>query len=205
MNDGDAATAVCRRGLPASQATETLRESLRAAAGASGATATALAKDVGILVKLLRNPAEQPAEAKFRKIRTTNPTIARVLTHSGARDLLRACGFVGGADEFLELGDDDAESAVLSSAAAQLEAVQHMLQELSWLFQLRSAVPSLAAVPWSAEGAAKLLVQSCLKELHAPSTTADVKAQWVQRLYHSLSAPEMHECRQVMAGHIAWA
>ena len=43
-------------------ATDALRSSLRASASAKPDGLAQAAKDVGILVKLIRNPAEQPAD-----------------------------------------------------------------------------------------------------------------------------------------------
>ena len=179
-----------------------LRQSLRAAAPDS---IPPLVKDVSVLVKLLRNPGEQPTEPKFRTIKLTNATIARVLATPGVRDVLQACGFAGGASsETLELHEAPGTVALLLGAAEAVEAVQHMLQELYWLHATRAAVPSLAAQPWSADGAAEAVVHACLGALHAPGAAA-AKAEWVERLSHVLCAPEMVTCRAAVAGRVSVA
>ena len=178
-----------------------LRQALRAAAPES---IPPLVKDVSVLVKLLRNPAEQPAETKFRVIKLSNATIARVLGTPGVRDVLQACGFVGDASsETLELREP-LDSVTLLAAAEAVQAVQHMLQELYWLHVTRAAVPSLAAQPWSADGAAEAVVHACLGALHAPGP-APAKAEWVERLGHVLLAPEMVTCRAAVAGRLSVA
>ena len=178
-----------------------LRQALRAAAPES---IPPLVKDVSVLVKLLRNPAEQPAETKFRVIKLSNATIARVLGTPGVRDVLQACGFVGDASsETLELREP-LDSVTLLAAAEAVQAVQHMLQELYWLHVTRAAVPSLAAQPWSADGAAEAVMHACLGALHAPGPAA-AKAEWVERLGHVLLAPEMVTCRAAVAGRLSVA
>ena len=178
-----------------------LRQALRAAAPES---IPPLVKDVSVLVKLLRNPAEQPAEKKFRVIKLSNATIARVLGTPGVRDVLQACGFVGDASsETLELREP-LDSAALLAAAEAVQAVQLLLQELYWLHATRAAVPSLAAQPWSADGAAEAVVHACLGALHAPGP-APAKAEWVERLGHVLFAPEMESCRAAVAGRLSVA
>jgi len=179
-----------------------LRQSLRAAAPES---IPPLVKDVSVLVKLLRNPAEQPAEPKFRTIKLSNATIARVLGTPGVRDVLQACGFAGGgaSSEALELHEAP-DTVTLLHAAEAVEAVQHMLQELYWLHATRAAVPSLAAQPWSADGAAEAAVHACLGALHTPGAAA-AKAEWVERLSHVLCAPEMVACRAAVAGRLSVA
>jgi hypothetical protein len=63
-------------------AIEALRNRLRAAAESSPETLAATIKDVGVLVKLIRNPADQPDEPKFRKVRLRSgpPIAATTLT-----------------------------------------------------------------------------------------------------------------------------
>jgi hypothetical protein len=194
-------------GDPASRACEAMRTSLRQAAPE---TLAALVKDCGVLIKLLRNPADKPEEPKFRKVKLTNKTIARVLANPGARDVLEACGFAGEAGaEHLELGADapsEATVELLQHAADGVGRTQEMLQELHWLHAMREAVPELRAQPWAADGAAKLLVQTCLNTLHAPPPAdgsggygSSPKSPWVERLHHILSVPAMRECREVVA------
>ena len=154
-----------------------------------------------MLLKLLRNPLESPEEAKFRKIKLTNKTIARVLANTGVRDVLEACGFAGTeGSEFLELPVGVGDS-LLDSAVEGVGGAQGMLQELHWLHAARAAVPELGATPWQAEGAAKMLVQTCLNTLHAAPSAASgggfggggggMTGVWVERLFHILSAPEV--------------
>ena len=187
-----------------SQVTQVLRQSSRSVASTAPERLAALAKDMGVLVKLLRNPAESPEEPKFRKIKLANATVARVLNNEGVRDVLQACGFVGG-EEHLELGDVSSTTIVglLLHAAKGVEAVQQMLQELHWLHTVRNTLPSLSALPWEIDGAAKLVVQTCLRSLHIPTT--DTKAPWVQRIHYILSSPEMHECRMRLTQNIGFA
>ena len=65
-----------------SAACEELRTTLRSITLPSGFAAAS--KDVGVLQKLLRNPADQPEEPRFRKLKLTNATVARVLATGGA-------------------------------------------------------------------------------------------------------------------------
>ena len=180
-----------------STAADELRRSLRAAAVAAPDGILALVKDLSTLIKLLRNPADNPDEPKFKKIKLANPTIARVLAPPGARRVLEACTF-SEVDQFLELGEVTAPVvALLCSAVEAVEGAQHMLQEMHWLNATWQEVASLASLPWSADGAAKAIVQTCLKELNAPTSGA-TKAPWVQRLHYMLTAAAMQECRAML-------
>ena len=67
----------------ASRAVAGIKQSLREAATAQPEALPHLAKDTAVLVKLLRNPADHPEEAKFRKIKLANAAIARVLGNIG--------------------------------------------------------------------------------------------------------------------------
>ena len=191
----------------ASRAIEVLRHAMRAKGGADPPSLAALAKDASVLVKLLRNPAEKPEEAKFRSIKLGNAAIARVLAHPGAREMFEASGFAPTA-ELLELGHLDPPGiARLQRSAEGVEAVQHMLQELNWLHAARAEAVSLSARPWSADTAAKLLVQSCLASLagHAPDAADAGKAKWVQILHTILATPWLHECREVLRQQMGFA
>ena len=128
----------CRLGEPkmpsdCAEAIEALRRSLRSAATNAPKNLPALLKDVGVLIKLLRNPAEKPEEAKFRTLKLTNAAIARVIANAGVREVLQACGFAGDSrdEQQLELGDVSAPAvALLLRAVDGVEAVHRMLQEL---------------------------------------------------------------------------
>ena len=50
-------------------------------------------QSVGILVKLLSNVAKEPTNAKFRRIRMTNPKIAAALQAPAALEFLALAGF----------------------------------------------------------------------------------------------------------------
>ncbi len=69
-----------------------------------------------LLHRILSNAAENPADAKLRRLRLSNPKVADALVASGALDSLLVPRF-GWA---LEAGDD--EYAVQSEAAARLHA-----------------------------------------------------------------------------------
>ncbi len=192
---------------PTAIAVTALRQSVLGAAGEAPETLAALVKDVGVLVKLLRNPAEQPDEAKFRKIKLSNAAIARVLANAGVSEVLHACGFVGGEEE-LALHKVDA-SRLLRGVAA-VEAVHLALQELHWLHAIRASEPTLCAQPWAVDvercssSAAQAIANACLAALHTPGPelperfSERSKAAWVQRLCHILCAAEMRESRQVV-------
>ena len=62
--------------------------------GQDGPSLAALEKDAGVLLKLISNPLNKPDEAKFRQIKGSNKTIARVLAVPGAKAFLHAVGFV---------------------------------------------------------------------------------------------------------------
>lgn len=71
--------------------------------------------------KLLGNILANPAEPKFRKIRTTNPKISLLLSTRGIRAILIGAGFAE-EGEFLVLPDDaptDAINDALAGLAAQ--------------------------------------------------------------------------------------
>ena len=176
-----------------------VRQVARAAAAARPDDLAALAKDVGVLAKLLRNPAENPEEPKFRKVKLSNATVARVLAHTGVRDVIIACGFSeDGTGECLELSDlSEPAVGLLLRAVASVEEVQLMLQELSWLHAARKEVPKLDGKPWNVDTAAREVVQACLGSLHAPWRRTDVthKIVFVQQLHLILSTPGMRECR----------
>lgn len=176
----------------AGDATEALRNSMRALATSVPESLPAMAKDVGVLCKILRNPAETPEEPKFRTIKLTNPTIARVLAHTGVRAVLEACGFAeDAAGQLLTLSSVD--MSLLQRIVKGTEEVRDMLQELHYL---HAGVPSLVhASGWSADGASKAFVKACLTALREPQS----RGTWVERLHHVLSAPEMHECRAVLS------
>lgn len=184
-------------GEPACRACEELGVSLRQAVPSNYA---ALAKDLGVLIKLLRNPAEKPKDAKFRKVKLTNKTIARVLANQGVREVLEACGFAsGGSAEHLELAEEPSgpTAEILLRAADDVRVAQQMLQELHWLHTTHEAVPELSAKPWVADQAAKLCVRTCLGALKVPDEDlgGPAKTPWVERLHHILSSPEMRESR----------
>ena len=151
-----------------------LRAALRQSAAGSPESHASLAKDVGLLVKILRNPAEQPDELKFRKIKLSNATIGRVLSHPGARDVLAACGFVEASEgECLEL--IEAERALLLRTSQEVEAVQYELQELDWLYVNRAAtaspIPGRPSEPWSADGAPAAMAHTCVTTLYSSPPT----------------------------------
>ena len=182
-----------------------LRAALRQSAAGSPESYASLAKDVGLLVKILRNPAEQPDELKFRKIKLSNATIGRVLSHPGTRDVLAACGFVETClGEYLEL--IEADRALLLRTAQEVEAVQYELQELDWLYVNRacmstataSPIPGRPSEPWSADGAPAAMAHTCATTLLKLGAEAAAKGPWVPRLSHLLFAPEMVECRRLV-------
>jgi len=73
------------------------------------------------LDKLLANIVAQPTEAKFRKIRTTNPKIGALLATRGVRAILIGAGFVE-EGEFLvlpEAASAEGPEAALAALAAQ--------------------------------------------------------------------------------------
>ena len=74
----------------------------------------------GTLDKLLANIVANPSEAKFRKIRTTNPKIGALLATRGVRAVLVGAGFLE-QGEFLVLPDEapstGAEAAIAALAA----------------------------------------------------------------------------------------
>jgi hypothetical protein len=176
----------------AAQAIASLRRSLRVAAASHPDRLAALAKDAGVLAKLLRNPAEHPGDPKFRKVKLANATVARVLSNAGVREVLVACGFAGdAAAEHLEL--HDVPEAALLKAVEAVEAVQHMLLELQWLYDARQGTG--AAGHWAPDEEAKTLVQACLRCLHSDVTD---KVPWVRRLHHILYAVQMRECREAV-------
>jgi len=185
---------------PVARAVEAMRQSLREAPERFAAAS----KDVGVLQKLLRNPADQPEEPRFRKLKLTNATVARVLATTGVREVLEACGFSADA-EHLELrmeATDTAAVARLSSAAEAVEAAQRMLQELHWIATVRDEVPSLAARPWAADGAAHALVQACLAAVSAPASdplALAAKIPWVRRLNRLMFSAELQECRSSLS------
>lgn len=152
-------------------------------------------------MKLLRNPAEKPDEAKFRKIKLANKTIGRVLANPGVRDVLEACGFASEeSEECLQLAEAPAgpTAELLVRAADLVRSVQQMLQELHWLHAMHQAAPELSSKPWAADEAARLCVRACLSLIKAPVDEghgSSGKAPWVERLHYILSVPEMQECQ----------
>ena len=180
-------------------ATAQLRQTLHSAAGAAPDELPALVKDVTVLLKLIRNPSEAPDEPKFRRIKLSNATVGRVVAHAGAREVLSSCGFME-LGEFMELSElSEATGAQLLLVARAVESdCLHMLQELRWLYTERTAIPSLASQPWSADGCARAFVQTCLHALHVPSTAEESKAEWVQRLHFILSEPGMRASRDAL-------
>ena len=203
-------------------AVDALRISLRTTASAEPQALHTTAKDLGVLVKLLRNPAERPEEVrclptkpvaltcsphaqysrhvprreqpKFQKIKLANATIARVLATRGVRDVLEACGFAADSTaEHLELVT--VEATLLGEAAELVEAAHHMALELHWLHE---AVASIGRLSWAAEAAAELVVRECFVALHAPAEE-EARGMWVARVHHMLSAVEMCACRAVIS------
>lgn len=78
----------------------------------------------GTLDKLLANIVANPGEAKFRKIRTTNPKIGQLLATRGVRAVLVGAGF-NDEGEFLVMPDDAPTAGVeaaLAALAAQADA-----------------------------------------------------------------------------------
>ena len=97
---------------------------------------------------------------------------------------------------------DTAAVARLSSAAEAVEAAQRMLQELHWIATVRNEVPSLAARPWAADGAAHALVQACLAAVSAPASdplALAAKIPWVRRLNRLMFSAELQECRSSLS------
>ena len=176
-----------------SRAVIRLQQWARAAANKQPENLAALVKDAGVVAKLLRNPADQPNEEKFQKVKLGNAAVARVLAAvDGARELLIACGFVAdAASEFLVL--KDVSATLLRRTADAAVAVQQMLQELQWIYSARSQVPSMANQPWAADTAAVALVQACLGALNAPGDPKQ-KVVLVQRLHLMLFTAELQEC-----------
>ena len=194
-------------------AVDALLQTMRTTAISQPATLSAYAKDIGVLVKLLRNPGQNPAEPKFRRVKLSNGTIARVLANAGVRDVLLACGFADDASsESLVLGDDvnEAVAAKLLSAAQALEAGQQVLLELQWVHAVRAEVPSLAAQPWVLDKAAPEVIQRCVvalagqpesRDVAALGGEAAVRSYWVSRLHSALHTPEMRTCRATALKH----
>ena len=185
----------------ATQAADALRQHVRAAAIAAPEKLPALAKDVAVVVKLLRNPAEKPEESKFRKIKLANAAIARVLANAGVREVLQACGFMPDAgSEHLELGTS-ATASLLLHGAERVEAVQHMLQEHAWLHGEASSL----ALSWDVEHVAEKVLQHLIRSLRQAPTPDSSKGPWLGRLHHILSAPEMHGCRSLVRRNVSFA
>eukprot|EP00929_Paragymnodinium_shiwhaense_P114265 TRINITY_DN82603_c0_g1_i1.p1 TRINITY_DN82603_c0_g1~~TRINITY_DN82603_c0_g1_i1.p1 ORF type:complete len:165 (-),score=31.10 TRINITY_DN82603_c0_g1_i1:16-510(-) len=75
----------------------------------------------GVLLKLLGNVVREPAEAKFRSVKSGNATIkAKVFDCPGGSDVLLAAGFVAGT-ECYTLPDD----ASVDTVQATLDELQH--------------------------------------------------------------------------------
>jgi hypothetical protein len=142
-------------------AMSSLRQSLRAAAVAAPESMPALVKDTVLLTKLLRNPVDNPSEHKYRTVKLTNPHVARILAHVGVRDLLEACGFESDSTVF-HLAEPSAP--LLKQVVNEVESVQHMVQELSWLHATSTKLPS-PTLAWEADDAATILVGACITAL----------------------------------------
>ena len=150
------------------------------------------AKDIGNLVKLLQNPLDKQDEEKFRKVKTTNKTIARVLGNKGVKEVLQAVGFQGdeGA-EFLVMADLNAE--ILSHAVTKVTELYAQARELVFIHK---TLPTLQQKPdgssggggssgssgtpaWSAEAAPRTYLEAVLNMVHSaqqqdsPSTGED--------------------------------
>lgn len=116
-----------------------------AAAPDGGASAAGLA----LVHKLLSNVAAQPHEAKFRRVRLTNPKIAEVLVGApAARRLLHAAGFApDSSDEFLDLAHD-------TSAEQPRAAPRELVQTLGAVAAGLARLPGSATTPPPAAAAA---------------------------------------------------
>jgi len=84
------------------------------------ARAQSIAAALGVVHKLLGNLAEKPGEAKFRRIRRTNPKIRAVLDAApGSERLLLAAGFECDATgEFLDFAAEAGESKLAEALGA---------------------------------------------------------------------------------------
>jgi hypothetical protein len=161
-------------------ALELLGAAVTAACG-GGADAEALkatAKDVGVLKKLLNNPRQKPEEPKFRKVKRSNKTIARVLGVGGALEVLRSVGFAedAAAPELLTLADAAYDLGALEHAVSAVGRLAEGARELAFVRQHVHAFDERNGTPpfvWSAataaEGAPKALVEAALNRLHTHS------------------------------------
>ena len=92
-------------------------------AAADPARLVPMAKDLGVLLKLLHNPVESPDEPKFRKVKLANKRIAAVLGNPGAREVLLAAGFAPDAEgAFLVLPPGDASGPLTRAVEGVTEA-----------------------------------------------------------------------------------
>ena len=76
---------------------------------------------VRLLARVLSNVQSAPAEAKFRRLRTTNAKIAAVLAVPGAKPLLMAAGFVGQGEHLILEGPVPGS---LNDAASRLATIK---------------------------------------------------------------------------------
>merc|ERR1712216_457240 len=76
-----------------------------------------------MLLKVLGNIVANPAEPKFRKLRTSNAKISALLATKGVRAILLGVGFVE-AGEFLEMPADAAVDAVQEGVTRLAQQVE---------------------------------------------------------------------------------
>ena len=75
-----------------------------------------------MLRRMIENIAKNPAEAKYRKVRLSNPKVAEGLVHvPGVRQWMGAVGWELAEDEFMTLPE-------AADAAAQLAALEALAQ-----------------------------------------------------------------------------
>ena len=150
------------------------------AGGRDAASLAALEKDVGVLVKLISNPLNKPDEPKFRLIKGTNKTIARVLVVPGAQALLSAVGFVEQAEDpaaaapakmqKLEMMDE-------AKLADAVEAIQKLLADVKGavLVYAEAAKMTKGALPVSLAAASRTVAEGLLNALAGTETRVEVR------------------------------
>ena len=130
----------------------------------------------GVLARLLGNIVAAPSDAKFRRLRLSNPRIAAVAHANGGIELLLACGFeiqfeeapgAGGEGGAGEQAEQAQEGLAILPEAADLAPLQHALRLLGPL--LPTPPSSAAATAGSSSRSSSLSSASVLPAAQQPA------------------------------------
>jgi hypothetical protein len=168
------------------------------------ASRAAVEKGVAILVKLLANPLKNPSEPKYRQMKPTNKTIARVLALPGAEAILREAGFVEIEQEGTKLLKLEAlDEAKVDGAVGALEGLLAEIRGTILIYKTATGITK--SVPVSGAAAARTVVEGTLNTLYNEETPLPDSVEALKTFYDILFNVYLTDCRAIIDEHRSFA